>query len=292
MAEHEKDVDQLSGVETTGHEWDGIKELNNPLPLWWLYIFYATVIWTIGYTIAFPAWPMISSATAGVLGYSSRMEVVEEIAANEASQKVFVDKIAAMDVTEIPGDAELMKFARAGGDAVFKTYCSQCHGSGAAGAVGYPNLNDDDWLWGGDLEAIYLTINHGVRAAEDDDTRSNDMPAFGGPDGDLDEEQIAQVVEHVLKISGQQHDAGLAGEGAAVFEENCASCHGEEGEGITDLGAPNLADAIWLYGGDRETIKTTVMYSRAGMMPAWGKRLTDAQVKQVSIWVHSRSGGQ
>lgn len=288
---HEKDVDQLSGVETTGHEWNGIKELNNPLPLWWLYSFYACVIWAIGYTIAFPAWPLISSATAGVMGYSSRAEVMEDIAEAEAAQSQWVARIAAAEVTEIGEDAELMQFANAGGAAVFRTYCSQCHGSGAQGSVGYPNLNDDDWLWGGDIESVYLTINHGVRAAEDDDTRANDMPAFGAEEL-LEREEIAAVVEHVLKISGQQHDADLAGEGAVVFEENCASCHGEEGEGIADLGAPALNDAIWLYGGDRDAVTYTVDNSRAGMMPAWGKRLSDAQVKQVALYVHSLGGGE
>ena len=291
MAEHEKDVDQLSGVETTGHEWNGIKELNNPLPLWWLYTFYATVIWAIAYTIAFPAWPLISSATGGVLGYSSRQEVMQDIDAAKAAQAQFVDRIAAAEVTEIVEDGELMQFANAGGAAVFRTYCSQCHGSGAQGALGYPNLNDDDWLWGGDPEAIYLTVNHGVRAAEDDDTRANDMPAFGREEL-LEETEIAAVVEHVLKISGQTHDSGLAEEGAVVFEDNCASCHGEEGEGVADLGAPTLNDAIWLYGGSREAIAETVNNSRAGMMPAWGQRLTDAQVKQVSLYVHSLGGGQ
>ena len=273
--------DDHTGIETTGHEWDGIKELNTPLPRWWLWTMYATIVWGIAYTIAYPAWPMISGATAGVLGYSSRGEVTEEITRFDDMNAPLDTAIVAAELTAIEGDPELRNYAVNGGAAVFRTWCAQCHGAGAAGAKGYPNLLDDDWLWGGDLEAIYLTINHGVRAAEDDDTRANDMPAFGGPDGDLDEEQIAQVVEHVLKISGQQHDAGLAGEGAAVFEENCASCHGEDGEGITDLGAPNLADAIWLYGGDRETIKTTVMYSRAGMMPAWG-RVSSATISPVS----------
>ncbi len=290
MSEH-KDVDELSGVETTGHEWNGIKELNNPLPLWWLYTFYACVIWALLYTVAYPAWPMISSATGGMLGYSSRGEVAAEIEQATAAQSVYVDKIASMELAEIAADAELNQFALAGGGAVFRTYCSQCHGAGAAGAVGYPNLNDDDWLWGGDIEAIHATLAHGIRYEADDDTRLSDMPAFG-KDELLEKAQIAEVVEHVLALSGQDHDAAKAKAGALVFADNCAACHGEDGTGDRELGAPNLADAIWLYGGDRDTITYTVNNSRAGMMPNWLGRLTDAQVKQVALYVHGLGGGQ
>ncbi len=290
MSDH-KDVDELSGVETTGHEWNGIKELNNPLPLWWLYTFYACVIWALLYTVAYPAWPMISSATGGMLGYSSRGEVAAEIEQATAAQSVYVDKIASMELAEIAADAELNQFALAGGGAVFRTYCSQCHGAGAAGAVGYPNLNDDDWIWGGGVEEIHATIAHGIRSAGDDETHDSAMPAFG-KDELLAKEEIAQVVEHVLAISGQDHDAAMAEEGAVLFADNCAACHGEQGGGDVALGAPNLADAIWLYGGDRDTITYTVNNSRAGMMPNWLGRLTDAQVKQVALYVHGLGGGQ
>lgn len=290
MSDH-KDVDELSGVETTGHEWNGIKELNNPLPLWWLYSFYACVVFALVYSIAYPAWPMISSATGGVLGYSSRADVAADIEQANLAQSVYVDKIASMELEQISADAELNQFALAGGGAVFRTYCSQCHGSGAAGAPGYPNLNDDDWIWGGEAEDIRLTIAHGIRSAEDDDTRDSAMPAFG-KDELLEKTEIAQVVEHVLAISGQDHDPAMAEGGAVLFEENCASCHGEDGGGMVEMGAPNLSDAIWLYGGDRETITYTVVNARAGMMPAWLGRLTDAQVKQVALYVHGLGGGQ
>ncbi len=286
-----KDIDELSGVETTGHEWDGVKELNNPLPLWWLYTFYATVAFALLYTIAFPAWPMISKATGGVLGYSSRQELVANLAEHQAAQKVYVDRIDSMDIASIEQDPQLMEFAVAGGAATFRTYCSQCHGAGAQGAKGYPNLNDDAWLWGGTIEDIYTTISHGIRSPDDDETRFSEMPAFGR-DQLLTHEQIAQVVQHVLAISGQDHDAAMDKEGAVLFEDNCSSCHGEDGKGDQSLGAPNLTDAIWLYGGDRETITQTVTNSRHGVMPAWLGRLGDAQVKQVAIYVHSLGGGQ
>ncbi|SET66990.1 cytochrome-c oxidase, cbb3-type subunit III [Oceanicella actignis] len=287
---HEKEIDELSGVDTTGHEWDGIKELNNPLPKWWLWTFYGTVIWALLYTIAYPSWPLIDKAFGGVLGYSSRAQVEQELARHAEAQKPWLDRIAALDLPEIASDAELAQFANAGGAAIFRTYCSQCHGAGAQGAKGYPNLNDDDWLWGGDLEAIHYTINHGVRAPEDEDTRDSVMPAFG--DGTLDKAQIAQVIEYVRQISGQEHDADLAAAGAEVFADNCAACHGEDGKGNRDIGAPNLTDHIWLYGGDRQALLETLLKGRAGMMPAWGKRLTDAQVKQVALYVHQLGGGE
>jgi len=286
-----KDIDELSGVETTGHEWDGVKELNNPMPRWWLYTFYATVVFALLYTVAFPAWPMISKATSGVLGYSSRQELMANIAEHKAAQSVYVDRIDATDIASIEKDTQLMEFAVAGGAATFRTYCSQCHGAGAQGAKGYPNLNDDAWLWGGTIEDIYTTIAHGIRSPDDDETRFSEMPAFGR-DQLLTHEQIAQVVQHVLAISGQDHDAAMDKEGAVIFADNCSSCHGEDGKGDQSLGAPNLTDAIWLYGGDRETITQTVTNSRHGVMPAWLGRLGDAQVKQVAIYVHSLGGGQ
>ncbi len=288
--DEKKEVDDISGVETTGHEWNGIKELDNPLPRWWLWTFYATVVWAAIYTIAFPAWPLISQATGGVLGYSSREQVMEEIAAHRETQSVYVDRIADMDLAQIAADPELMQFAQAGGAAIFRTYCSQCHGAGAQGAVGYPNLNDDAWLWGGLPEEIYHTIAHGVRWEADPETRYSMMPQFG-VDGLLEREQIRQVVEYVHSFTHQDVDAELAAQGETVFAENCVACHGENAKGNKDLGAPNLTDPIWLYGGDRDTLTTTVYYSRFGQMPAWIARLPDASVKQVALYVHSLGGG-
>ncbi|MGM0584833.1 MAG: cytochrome-c oxidase, cbb3-type subunit III [Pseudomonadota bacterium] len=285
-----KDIDEVSGVETTGHEWDEIKELNNPLPRWWLWTFYLTIIWSVAYTIAFPAWPLISEATGGVLGYSSREQVHEEIAAHREAQSVWTDRIAEMELDAIARDQELMEFARAGGAAVFRTNCSQCHGAGAAGGVGYPNLRDDAWLWGGTREAIYHTVAHGVRWEEDFDTRFSEMPAFG-QDGLLEDEQIDQVVEYVYSLTHDDADPALAEPGAQVFMDNCAACHGENAEGMEDLGAPNLTDPIWLYGGDREALRQTVFYSRNGVMPAWLGRLSEAEVKQAALYVHSLGGG-
>ena len=289
MAKIERD--EISGTETTGHEWDGIKELNTPLPRWWLWTFYATVIWGLGYTIAYPAWPMISGATTGVLGWNSRAEIAVEQANAKAAQAGMVSRIEAASLDEITKDADLLQFAQAGGAAAFKVNCVQCHGSGAAGAPGYPNLNDDDWIWGGSLEAIQTTLLHGIRYAQNPDARDSQMPRFG-VDGILTPVQIAQVTEHVLAISGQEADKVLAEPGAVLFSENCAACHGVNGEGNRDLGAPKLTDAIWLHGSDRVSIVSQITNPKMGVMPAWSPRLDPATIKQLAVYVHSLGGGE
>lgn len=282
---------QKQEVETTGHSWDGIEEYNNPLPRWWVWVFYLCIIWGIGYTIAYPAWPMINSATAGMLGYSTRGEVAADIAAVDAKNEAINAKLAAAELTEIAGDAELNGYAISAGAAVFKTWCAQCHGSGAAGAVGYPNLLDNDWLWGGDIEAIHETVSYGIRNEESDDARYSEMPAFGR-DELLEDGDIDSVVNFVMSLSGTAQDASMVEAGAVIFEENCASCHAEDGTGDRDQGAPNLADAIWLYGGDYAAIRETVENSRYGVMPNWDTRLSEAQIRAVSAYVHQLGGGE
>ena len=276
-------------VSTTGHEWDGIEELNNPLPRWWLWTFYLTIIWGIGYVIAYPAWPLINGATQGVLGYSTRAEVAAEIDRFAAANEGIEAQLVAADLTEIGAVPELNSYANNAGSAVFRTWCAQCHGSGAAGAKGYPNLLDNDWLWGGEIEEIYLTIAHGIRNEDDPDARYSEMPAF---DEILEDEDIAAVVAHVRNISGQEYDAALAEHGAVVYEENCAACHMEDGSGDRFQGAPNLKDAIWLYGGDEATLEETVRYSRFGVMPPWTDRLSEAEIRAVSVYVHQLGGGE
>lgn len=272
--------------ETTGHEWDGIEEYNNPLPRWWLWTFYATIVWGIGYVIAYPALPLVSGATPGLLGYSTRGEVAQDIDRFAALNRPLENAIVAAELTEIEAMPDLASFARNGGAAVFRTYCSQCHGAGAAGAVGYPNLLDDDWLWGGDVENIYLTIAHGVRSDTDDDTRYSEMPAFADI---LDDQEITDVAAYVISLAeGSSADHP----GAEVFADNCASCHGADGGGDRDQGAPRLSDAIWLYGGDQETVEMTVRNSRYGKMPPWAGRLTEAQIRQVAVYVHGLGGGE
>ena len=289
--EHGPEIDDVSGVETTGHSWDGIKELNNPLPRWWLWTFYATIVWAIIYTVLYPAWPMLSSSTGGVLGWSSRASLAEDVNAAKEAQSVFLDKLAATDVADIQSDAELTQFAVAGGSAAFKVNCVQCHGSGASGSPGYPNLNDDDWIWGGSIEEIHATIQHGIRYASDDDTRISDMPAYGA-DEILSREEISDVAWYVRKISSQEFDAAAADRGQVIFEENCAACHGDSGEGLRELGGPRLADSIWLYGGEHADIMAQVNRPKQGVMPAWGARLGEATVKQLAVYIHSLGGGE
>ena len=288
---HNIEKDEVSGTQTTGHAWDGIKELNTPLPRWWLYTFYGCVIWAIGYTVLYPAWPLPGGATPGILGWSSRGQLTEQMDAAAAAQKDTVDKIASMSVDDIMKDPKLLAYAQAGGAAAFKVNCVPCHGAGAAGGHGYPNLNDDDWLWGGTPDAIYTTLQHGIRYTDDPNTRDSAMPSFG-IDGILTPEQIDQVANYVVSLSGEQADAGKAEAGKQIFADNCASCHGDDGKGNREFGAPNLTDKLWLYGGTLADVKAQITKPRMGVMPGWTKRLDDAEIKELAIYVHSLGGGE
>jgi cytochrome c oxidase cbb3-type subunit III len=283
---------ETESVDTTGHEWDGIHELNKPLPKWWLYVFYATVVWAIGYWLLMPAWPLVASHTKGFLGYSQRETVAEQLDLATAAKAEYRDKIAASDLAAIDEDPELLRFALAGGEATFGDNCAPCHGRGAQGAFGYPNLRDDSWLWGGTLDDIQVTILHGIRA-DDPKTRSPgaQMPAFGKT-GVLPEPQIADVTEFVLSLSGRADDAEAAERGAKIFAATCAPCHGAEAKGNPALGAPDLADELWLYAGDKATIAATIRNGRGGVMPAWAHRLDTETIKELAIYVHSLGGGQ
>jgi cytochrome c oxidase cbb3-type subunit 3 len=284
-------------VETTGHIWDGVEELNNPLPRWWVWIFYATIVWGVAYTIAYPAWPMVTRATAGVLGFSTRAQVADDIAAWNERNAAFDQQLATIDLATIADNQDLHGYAINKGAAVFLANCSQCHGSGAAGvqASGYPSLVDNDWLWGGAIDDIAYTVAHGIRNEQSPDTRWSEMIAYKDI---LLPEEIDAVVNHVLAISGQEHDAGLAATGAELFLDNCAACHGDNGEGNTDMGAPTLSDAIWLYGGSADAIRYTVENARFGVMPAWSEEwrpaggLTTAEINAVAAYVHQLGGGE
>ncbi|MER8670140.1 cytochrome-c oxidase, cbb3-type subunit III [Mesorhizobium sp. M1156] len=282
-------IDEVSGISTTGHEWDGIKELNNPLPRWWVITFYITIAWAIGYTVVYPAWPMLTSATRGVLGYSSRKDVKNELAAAEVAKGKYVAAIQAKTVSEITADDTLREFAVAAGGAAFKVNCVQCHGSGAQGSKGFPNLNDDDWLWGGNAEQIQQTIAHGIRFASDPGTRLSEMPAFGDI---ITTDQIKQVGAYVASLSDPVQDTSLIEPGANIFAENCAACHGENAKGNRELGAPDLTDAIWLYGSGETAIAAQVRAPKHGVMPAWIGRLGEVKAKELAVYVHSLGGGE
>jgi cytochrome c oxidase cbb3-type subunit 3 len=294
MSEHDdkhddkKEIDHISGVETTGHEWDGLKELNNPLPRWWVWVWLISIVWAFWYFIVYPAWPVPGGATAGTSGYTQYKELIKNQQEILDRQHAYLERFEKASFTDIMNDPELYAFAVAGGHAAFKDNCATCHGTGAEGGKGYPNLNDDDWLWGGTLEDIHTTIQHGIRAP-DEDTRVSQMPAFG-KEGLLKRDEINQVVDYVLALSEGKANQSLPGH--AVFQGNCASCHGPEGKGGRTVGAPNLADAIWLYGGSREDVFNSVYNAHAGVMPTWHSRLDENTIRQLAVYVHELGGGE
>ncbi|MCB9957890.1 MAG: cytochrome-c oxidase, cbb3-type subunit III [Rhodospirillaceae bacterium] len=290
--------DSVTGTETTGHEWDGIKELNTPLPKWWLYIFYASIIWSVIYCIFMPSVPYITGYFGGIWDYSQRATVEEQLAAAHQRQSVFLDRMAGLSPEQVAEDPELLTFALAGGAAAFADNCAPCHALGGAGNPGgYPVLADDDWLWGGTMDDIMVTIRHGIRSDLDTNTRLATMPNFGS-DGLLSREQVAAVADYVLSLSGHG-DAGAEtlAEGAEIFAAQCVSCHGADGTGLHEFGAPNLTDAIWLYGGERSEVIAQVNHPRLGVMPAWeeranGQGLDDTTIRMLTVYVHSLGGGE
>lgn len=286
-----KRIDTPTGTETVGHEWDGIEELDTPMPRWWLWSLYASIVWAIGYVILYPAWPMVNSATEGLLGWTSRGEFEQSIAAREVELEPIRQALVSTGIRKLHGSPELMQQAIEGGRSAFKVHCVQCHGTGAAGSKGYPNLNDDNWLWGGDLEAIEYTLIHGIRNPDHDETRFSQMPAFGR-DGILQSGEINDLVSFVRVLSGKEKDSVSARRGAALFEVNCTVCHGPEGKGDRTQGAPDLTDSISLYGLDRESLKYTITNSRYGVMPRWGHRLDAATIRMLAVYVHSLGGGE
>ena len=280
MSESEKEVDALSGVETTGHVWDGIKELNNPLPRWWLYIWYGTIFWAVLYMIAMPALPSLPGLggrnTPGILGMSDRHAVEESVASLHAERSAASGELLNASLQDIQNNLDLQQFAMAMGESAFGDNCATCHGAGGRGAKGYPMLADDVWLWDGTLDGIEQTIRHGIRD-EDPDSRFSAMPAFG---------------RDVLSLSGNATDQAAATRGDDLFLTNCASCHGMDAHGSRDIGAPNLTDADWLYGGDAADIRATIQNARNSHMPAWQGRLDDATIKALAVYVHSLGGGE
>jgi cytochrome c oxidase cbb3-type subunit 3 len=279
-------IDEPTGTPTVGHEWDGIEELDTPMPRWWLWTLYLTIIWGVAYVILYPAWPLIEKGTHGVLGWTSRGQLAEEMASEAERKAPILAALAQVPIERLPEDSVRMRAAIAGGAAAFKVNCVQCHGSGAAGFSGYPNLNDDDWLWGGDLRAIEYTITHGIRDTAGEDTRFSQMPAFGQI---LDAQQVARLSDYVLSFTGK---GAASAAGAELYAANCAICHGAAGKGDRRFGAPDLADAIWLYGGTKEQVARQVAAPRHGVMPAWGGRLDPVTIKMLAAYVHSLGGGE
>ena len=290
MSEH-NEIDHVTGRSTTGHEWDGIKELNTPLPRWWVLTFYATIVWAFAYWVVYPAWPLVSGYTAGVLHYTNRAAITEDLANLEALRGEKMKVLGTASLADIEKDPALLALARARGKTVFGDNCAPCHGSGAAGAKGYPNLNDDDWLWGGSLDQIMQTIQFGARSGHAK-AHEGQMLAFGR-DGVLKKDEVVTVANYVRALSGLSTAPGYdAAAGKKIFAENCVSCHGDDGKGNQELGAPNLTDQIWLYGSDEATLIETIGNGRTGVMPAWIGRLDPVTIKALTVYVHSLGGGK
>ena len=285
-----KEKDPHSGTDTTGHVWDGIKELNTPLPRWWLVVFYATIVWAFAYWIFMPSWPTLSGYTHGLLDHSQRADVATAVNALKAQRHAHESALARASLQQIQNDPDLQQFAMAEGHSLFGDNCAPCHGSGGQGALGYPNLNDDVWLWGGKLEDIQHTISVGVRSTNAD-TRQSQMPAFGR-DKILKDTQIDDLTEYVVAISGRVANAAAVHRASKLFADNCAACHGAKGLGDRAMGAPNLTDTDWLYGSTRAEIRDQIWNGHGGVMPTWSGRLTPEEIKSLAVYVHSLGGGE
>lgn len=285
-----REIDHHSGVETTGHDWDGLKELNNPLPKWWLYLFYACIVWAIGYWVLYPAWPGISGYTTGVLGHSNRLEALSDVATAAAIRDAGAKDIVTLPFDKIEANPALLQFALANGKAAFANNCAPCHGAGALGSPGYPNLQAGDWLWGGKVDDIYQTIRVGVRGTSPD-TRGVPMPAFG-KDGILKKDEINDVADFVLTLSDPAYKAAGIAHGKQIFADNCASCHGEAGTGNQEMGAKNLTTKVHLYAWSKENVVAQITNPKLGVMPTWEGKLDPITLKSLAIYVHDLGGGQ
>ena len=285
--------DAVTGTNTTGHEWDGIKELNTPLPKWWLYTMYVTIVWGIIWMALYPSVPLGTTYFKGFLGYSERQEIETKLKTAADARAPMLAKLAATPIEEVQKNPDLATFALTGGRAVFADNCAPCHGAGGSGRPGgVPVLADDDWLWGGTREAIQLTIQHGIRNGGAE-ARDSAMPRYGA-DGLLTPAQIGDVADYVIALGTPAGTAlsPAAKRGAEIFGEQCVACHGAKAEGVKEFGAPRLSDAIWLYGGDRAALIQQISAPRQGVMPAWSARLSEAQIKMLTLYVHALGGGQ
>lgn len=255
--------------QTTGHVYDGIEEYDNPLPAWWLWMFVLSIIYSVGYLLVYPG----MGNFAGLFGWTQENQYEAEVATADEKYGPVYDRYAAMSIEDVAQDKQAMRMA----GRLYNDNCSQCHGSDAKGGRGYPNLTDKDWLWGGEPEQIKATLVNGRQAA---------MPAWNAI---LKESGVNEVSEYVLKLSGQEHDTGMAVAGEKQYNTYCLACHGPEGKGNVMMGAANLTDDVWLYGGTRSSIRETLNKGRNGQMPAQKDTLYPEKIHLLAAYVYSLS---
>lgn len=291
MSDDDKHTDEHTGVDTTGHTWDGIRELDNPLPRWWLWIFYASIATAIVYWVLMPAWPGISGHTRGLRDHSDRDNVAAEVARMRTERGALSARLTGATLEQIERDPALQAYALAAGGSVFGDNCATCHGPGGTGFKGYPNLRDDVWLWGdGSLNDIETTIRVGIRSGHPD-ARVSQMPAFGR-DGMLQPAQISDLTQYVLALSGRRADRNAVIRARPVYAAQCVACHGPAGKGDPAQGAPDLTDGEWLYGSSAAAISDQIHNGRGGVMPSWAARMDPATIKAMAVYIHANSGGR
>jgi len=282
--------DSVTGHMTTGHDWDGLQELNRPLPKWWLYVLYASIAAAVVMCVLYPSVPGITGYWHGLLGYSQRDRVDQAVAEVAAQRAGAMDRIKAQSFADIRKDPQLVEVAETAGRITFANNCQPCHGAGGGGNPGYPALAAGDWIWGGTLEAIQQTVTHGIRST-DPDARQSQMPRWG-LDNMLTPEQIQQVADYVMTLFGTPVQGADIAPGRKLFVDNCAVCHGEVGQGDREKGGPRLASRIHLHGDDRAAVVAQITNPKMGVMPNWNARLDEATIKSVVLYVHSLGGGE
>ncbi|MGE0725907.1 MAG: cytochrome-c oxidase, cbb3-type subunit III [Alphaproteobacteria bacterium] len=285
--------DPVTGQTTTGHEWNGIEELNSPVPGVVIFFLAAFSLFAVVYWFLMPAWPTGAGYTKGLLGIDQRAVVNRQVVDAAAARAAWTDRIAAAGFSEIASDPTLMRHVRDTGRTLFIDNCAVCHGVKGTGGPGYPNLAAGAWSRGGEPETIARTITVGINSTHRQ-TRISQMLAFGR-DGVLKHDQIRSVTAFVRSLSGQALDAretALLGAGGEVYAAHCASCHGETGRGKRDIGAPDLTDPTWVYGGDAQSVYTSIHSGRMGHMPHWSDRLTPTEIKVLTLYVLTLQGGK
>ena len=285
-----KERDPLTGHQTTGHEWNGITELNTgvPVAIWWF--IGITHAWALVYWVLMPAFPLVTTYTSGLLGFNQKEYTNAQIEARQVQRAWWTKPMEDKSIDEIRADPELMRVVKATAPALFGDNCAACHGVNATGGPGFPSLVDSAWLWGGTSDDILETLRVGINSPHPE-TRTSQMLAFGR-DGMLTRDEIRTVTAYVRSLSGADVPQDVRDAGATLFADNCASCHGEDAKGSTDLGAPDLTDSFWIYGGDEASLFQTVYGGRHGWMPSWEGRLGLAERKILTIHIQDLGEGQ